>query len=290
METLSIDDAIAGWLVAYQGKTTSVYRSTLTQWLRWCDLNDLDPMTVRRSHLEAWCAYLLKTMATTTARDYLGILRIFYHYLAGERLIAQDPAEHLRLPRQYTHSTGTYLTAEEAARFLDTARGMGRQEYALAALLLLAGPRVGEAVGLDIEDWDQQAQTVRYHRKGHYSQKVRVADTVAAALAAHLGRRRHGPIFRGPKGGRMSSDRARDIVRECGALIGVLNVTPHALRRTFCTLAVSAGVPDRDIMAAGGWTRASMIDYYDMQQRGITQHAGDAVAGILDAKRDTPMS
>lgn len=290
MATMSMDEAIAGWLVAYRGPTRARYRTALRAWLRWCDLNSIDPMTARRSHLETWCTYLARTRSETNARNALSCVRSFYHYLAGERIVAQDPSEHLRLPRQYRHSTGTYLTAEHAAQFLDAARDMGRQEYALCALLLLSGPRVGEALGLDVEDWDPQRQTVRYARKGHYMQEVHIADAAADALAAHLGRRRHGPIFRAARGGRMRPDTARDIVRECGARIGLLDITPHSLRRTFCTLAVDAGVPERDIMAAGGWTTSDMVGYYDMQARSITQQAGDAVAGILDAKRDTPMS
>ncbi|MDE5640975.1 MAG: tyrosine-type recombinase/integrase [Bifidobacterium castoris] len=279
---MSMDEAIAGWLIAYRGPTLARYRTAVRAWLRWCDLNGVDPMTARRSHLETWCAYLARTRSETNTRNTLSCVRSFYHYLAGERIVAQDPSEHLRLPRQYRHSTGTYLTAQQAARFLDAARDMGRQEYALCTLLLLAGPRIGEALGLDVEDWNPQTGTVRYARKGHYMQEVHVAAAVRDALTAHLGRRRHGPIFRGPKNRRMSQNRARNIVRTCGARIGVLDITPHSLRRTFCTLAVDAGVPERDIMTAAGWTSQNMLIYYDMQSRSITQQAGDAVAHLLD--------
>lgn len=52
--------------------------------------------------------------------------------------------------------------------------------------------------------------------------------------------------------------------------------------RTFCTLSRDAGVPDRDIMAAGGWNSPQMLDYYDMARRGLDGRAGDGLQRFLN--------
>lgn len=61
----------------------------------------------------------------------------------------------------------------------------------------------------------------------------------------------------------------------------VPDISPHSLRRTFCTLSRDAGVPDRDIMAAGGWNSPQMLDYYDMARRGLNGKAGDGLQDYL---------
>lgn len=58
------------------------------------------------------------------------------------------------------------------------------------------------------------------------------------------------------------------------------------MRRTFCTLSRDAGVPDRDIMAAGGWNSPQMLDYYDMSRRGLNGKAGDGLQDYLGKEDD----
>lgn len=281
METMSLDGLLAAYLLPYTGPTYKQYRSALRAWLRWCDLNSIDALRVRRSHIEAYCRWMCRDHPAATVRDRVGAVLRFYRFAADEGVLEHDPGVGVRLPRPYRRSTGSFLTREQAGMFLDAAHGLGRQEYALCALLLLAGPRLGEALGLDVEDWNRVNGTLRYRRKGGYEQEVRVTGAVGEALAAHVGRRRGGPVFRAPRGGRMRADAARNVVHLAGALVGRPDITPHSLRRTFCTLALDAGVSEPDIMAAGGWSTREMVDYYDMEHRGMTQRVGDAVAGLL---------
>ncbi len=281
MAAMSLDAAIAAWLLPYDGQTYRQYRSALRAWLRWCDLNDIDTLHATRSHIEAYCRWLGRAHPIDTVRDNVGAVRRFYRFLAEEEVIARDPGAGVRLPRKYRRSTGSFLTLEQARAFLDVAHGMGRQEYALCALLLLAGPRISEALRLDVEDFDRETSTLRYHRKGRYEQTVRVGRAVASALRVHIGCRRQGPVFRAPRGGRLREDDARNIVHLVGAQVGRPDITPHSLRRTFCTLALDAGVAERDIMAACGWGTPAMVAYYDMANRAVTQQVGDGVAGLI---------
>lgn len=72
------------------------------------------------------------------------------------------------------------------------------------------------------------------------------------------------------------------IVSSVALRVGVPDISPHSLRRTFCTLSRDAGVPDRDIMAAGGWNSPQMLDYYDMSRRGLNGKAGDGLQRFLN--------
>ncbi|GDY96411.1 hypothetical protein MCC01947_13290 [Bifidobacteriaceae bacterium MCC01947] len=191
--------------------------------------------------------------------------------------------EHVRRPKLYGHSDGTYLTREQARLFLDEARGMGARTDALCSLLLLTGARVSEALGLDVEDChlDDGRPWVRFDRKGDWSQRVAIPSDAAEALARLIGERRRGAVFREDSGARLRQQTAVGIVSSVALRVGVPDISPHSLRRTFCTLSRDAGVPDRDIMAAGGWNSPQMLDYYDMSRRGLNGKAGDGLQDYL---------
>lgn len=161
---------------------------------------------------------------------------------------------------------------------------MDARTDALCSLLLLTGARVGEALGLDVEDChlNDGRPWVRFDRKGDWSQRVAIPSEASKALARLVGGRRRGAVFREDSGVRLRQQTAVGIVSSVALRVGVPDISPHSLRRTFCTLSRDAGVPDRDIMAAGGWNSPRMLDYYDMARRGLDGRAGDGLQGFLN--------
>ncbi|WP_160118297.1 tyrosine-type recombinase/integrase [Bifidobacterium moukalabense] len=288
METLS--DMVAGWLAGVSRSSRASYRSVLSRWLRWCADNGIDVLHARRRHIEVFASVGadMEPSGKRTIRSRLGIIGSFYRYLFEEGYIGENPAEHVRGPRIYGHADGSYLTREQAVAFLGEARGMDAQTDALCRLLLLTGARAGEALGLDVADChtDDVPPWVRFDRKGDWMQRVAIPDDVAEALERHLGRRRKGPVFLGRTGKRMTQQALTGIVSSVALRIGVPDITPHSLRRTFCTLSRDAGIPDRDVMAAGGWNSPRMLDYYDMARRGLNGAAGNGLRDFLQADRE----
>lgn len=153
----------------------------------------------------------------------------------------------------------------------------------LYAVWALSGARVGETLGLDVEDChlDDGRPWVRFDRKGDWSQRVAIPSEASEALARLVGGRRRGAVFREDSGARLRQQTAVGIVSSVALRIGVPSISPHSLRRTFCTLSRDAGVPDRDIMAAAGWNSPKMLDYYDMSRRGLNGKAGDGLQDYL---------
>ena len=261
METVS--DMIAGFLAGLTPGTRAQYRSVVSRWLRWCADNGIDMLRAKRTHIEVFAAYGdgMRPAAKNTVCRNLSVVCCLYRYLCEEGYIDCNPGEHVRRPKMYGHSDGTYLTREQARLFLAEARGMDARTDALCSLLLLTGARIGEALGLDVEDChlNDGRPWVRFDRKGDWSQRVAIPSEASEALARLVGGRRRGAVFREDSG-----------------------ISPHSLRRTFCTLSRDAGVPDRDIMAAGGWNSPQMLDYYDMARRGLDGRAGDGLQRFLN--------
>lgn len=79
----------------------------------------------------------------------------------------------------------------------------------------------------------------------------------------------------------MRVDEARAVVADVASSVGVDGITPHSLRRSFATLSRDAGVPERDIMASGGWHSPQMLDYYDMGRRAQSSIAPRALEDYL---------
>lgn len=227
METVS--DMIAGFLAGLTPGTRAQYRSVVSRWLRWCADNGIDMLRAKRTHIEVFAAYGdgMRPAAKNTVCRNLSVVCCLYRYLCEEGYIDCDPGEHVRRPKLYGHSDGTYLTREQARLFLDEARGMGARTDALCSLLLLTGARVSEALGLDVEDChlDDGRPWVRFDRKGDWSQRVAIPSDAAEALARLIGERRRGAVFREDSGARLRQQTAVGIVSSVALRVGVPDIS-----------------------------------------------------------------
>ncbi|MCI1901838.1 MAG: tyrosine-type recombinase/integrase [Bifidobacteriaceae bacterium] len=282
MEEMSFDGMVASYLVTYSGRTLDNYRRQLTKWLEWCDLNQISPLTVRRSHIEAYGAWTRSTISAQTQRSALTVICGLYSYLYEENLIPDDPGASVRRPR-IPRNRMSVLTAQQASEFLDAAhRSHNKRVSALCTLLLLNGPRIGETLNLDVENLhDGPPAWLHFTRKFGMEDNIAIGDTCYEELRSLIGKRKHGPIFRNDNNERMTPRQANDIVKNTALSIGAENISPHSLRRTFATLSRLAGVPDYDILATGGWNDPSMLDHYDRSQHAMTSSAPATLSRYL---------
>jgi integrase len=121
-------------------------------WWRWCAGQDLDPLAVRRVHVDAYARGLeQQRRAAATVRRRLAVLSSFYRYAVAEGLLTVNPLAHVERPPADDVSTTLGLDHAEAARFLDAAEAAGPRDHTLACLLLLTGLRVTEALAADVD-------------------------------------------------------------------------------------------------------------------------------------------
>jgi integrase len=156
--------------------------------------------------------------------------------------------------------------------------------------------RFGEAAGVKVGDVDQTRRRLRIERsvsdvyghlvvttpKTHHTREVPVPAFVAAMLedATH-GRLADEPLFTGPGGGvlRGNNFRRRSLDR-AAASVGLSGLTPHELRHTAASLAVSAGANVKAVQRMLGHASAAMtLDVY----AGLFGDDLDEVADRLDA-------
>lgn len=176
----------------------------------------------------------------TSSNALRSSIRSFLRYCHDAGYVRQDPG---RLIRRARCGPGPprALTVGEKERFLEVlAEGVGpeaRRDELLARLLLGAGLRLGEAVGLDGADLDLEAGQLwlRATKSGRPARAFLPAD-LTEALHAHVEAQGQGPLFQARHGERISTRHARRRLVEALERAGVRRPAgPHSLRHSFAT-------------------------------------------------------
>ncbi len=223
-------------------------------------------------------------LAPTSLRRRAAALKGFYRFCFGEGLIQSDVAAHLDLPRQPRLLPET-LTVEEVTRLLDAAGGDDPDEpdherriedRTLLELLYAAGLRIGEATGLDREDLSFDGSFVRVIGKGDRERLVPLGEIALDWLRrwtgdprerllalGHVAPARGGPLFLGPRGGRLARQQAWASVKRVAARAGLSSrVSPHTLRHSFATHLLEGGADLRIVQELLGHASISTTQLY----------------------------
>ncbi|OZG49809.1 tyrosine-type recombinase/integrase [Bombiscardovia coagulans] len=284
MAQVTLDDVIARYLAPHTHTTRSSYKSIINTWLVWCNDNAINPLMATASHIEVYGRYIQEHLdySTRYRSVSLSVICNLYKQLTIAGLVRQDPSPYVRRPRVSLHSEGSYLTREQARDLLQAAQHSPDLRLdALIRLLLLNGCRITEAISLTTGDHHTgHAPWLRLPRKGQWHQQVAITAETSQALDRISIAPDTAPIFR-RDGEQLPVGAARRLVVKLCMSIGLDHITPHSLRRTFATLSRDAGVDDKDIMAAGGWTSSDMLDYYDMHSRALNGTATTTLSAYL---------
>jgi len=231
--------------------TCRAYRRHLQAAFAWLDAPAVADLTGAR--LAAYRAQLTSnSLAPASQSQALAALRAFLHWSGtmGAHLLPGDVIRAaLKTPRGSTKKPYQVLSEPEGAALLGAVTTP--RDLALLAVMLGAGQRAAEAVGLDIGDVlaDQEGGAALHVRqgKGRKDRIVPIQGDVARAIRAYLaatGRRlgQDGPLFRAhdraatklPRG-RLTTRAAGYVVERCTTAAGIdaKQISPHSLRHTF---------------------------------------------------------
>lgn len=168
-------------------------------------------------------------------------------------------AEHTRLT----------LAQARALKQQDMATAQGRRDMVIATLLLEHGLRVGELVGLTVDNVDLEAGELRFYRsKVGKVQTHKLTANSYRALAQYLAQDKpQGALLMGSnKAGRlvggMSVRAVNGRVTLLGEAVGVSGLSPHDLRHYWATNAAKSGSDLLALQEAGGWSSLAMPRRY----------------------------
>ncbi|MEO8555989.1 MAG: tyrosine recombinase XerC [Actinomycetota bacterium] len=237
------------------------------------DLSDL-----KLSDLRSWLAHQSENgAARSTIARRAASARAFLRWACRTGVIAADPSLRLVAPQRLKTLPGV-LKLDEVSALLDVAAvasddedALHLRDRAILELLYATGIRVGELVGLDIDDIDFGSNVVRVMGKGAKERTVPFGGPAANALQVwmQLGRDQvvaavSGPaLFLGRRGGRVDPRQVRSAVHELLRHVpGAPDLGPHGLRHTAATHLLEGGADLRAVQELLGHASLATTQIY----------------------------
>ena len=207
-------------------------------------------------------------IANASAARELSAVRGFLVFANGESSAPpriRGPRLKRGVPRPITPSEAKALIADAADDA--TLPWIAVRDLAVLLLLYGAGLRVGEAVALD-GGILPVGEAIAVTGKGDKTRVVPLLPVVRAAIEAYaaecpFGISRGMMLFRGAKGGPLSADIVRRVVRAARVRLGLPErTTPHALRHSFATHLLGRGADLRQLQELLGHASLSSTQIY----------------------------
>lgn len=277
--------AAMAFLAGYRTRTRDGYELDLRRWFEFCTFYDIDPMRVKRPHIELFGRSMEeegKAIATVARR--LSTICVFYKYMAAEEYIEKDPAQHVRRPKVSTESTTLGLDRSDLGKMIYVAERSRPSEYALICLLGLNGLRVSEACGIEISDLSNQRghRCFRIVGKGDKPALIPLSPRTSRAVDLAIGERHEGRLILDSRGLPMARGSAAWIVKKLARRAQIVDhITPHSLRHSFITAALDAGVPLRDVQIAARHADPRTTTRYDRARHNLDRHATYVVTAFV---------
>ena len=266
--------------------TARTYAAILGRFIAWAQKQNLnDWKQVELKHLMLFLQHERERSLETEPRDsprrlsgesvYLEIaaLRAFYKFAENEKLLPQNVAENLSLPRRWKRLPKA-LTDEEIKKLLvsespDTPENLC--DRAILELAYASGLRLSELKNLRLEQLHLEAGFINVIGKGNKERVVPVGRKAVEALSRYIEAAR--PKFVTPKspaavfltrrGTPFASVtlwlRIKNRVRRAGIS---RNITPHMLRHSFATHLLEHGADLRVIQELLGHANISTTEIY----------------------------
>jgi integrase/recombinase XerC len=245
-----------------------------------------------RSALRGFLAHLHDVgQSRATAARKLAAARTFLRYLRREGVIDSDPGALIATPKREVRMPAHLSEAEMDALLSAPAgdRPLGRRDRAILELFYASGLRLGELVGLDLDDVNVSARMVRVLGKGGKPRLVPFNSSTVAAIRSYLKDRerlvagsvsrnpgpvagrpapparnvRDSPLFVNYRGHRLTVRSVDRLVRKyVAATSRRIGISPHALRHSFATHLLQRGADLRSIQELLGHARLGTTERY----------------------------
>jgi len=233
------------------------------------------PRDVSVGSLRGYVSYLHECQyARSTIARRLACLRSFFRFCQREGFTENNPAKMLRTPR-LGRKLPHFLSTEQVAQLLEAPpanQPQGLRDRAVLETMYSAGLRVAEVVGLNLDDWDRDANILRVRGKGRKERIAPVGSFAAKALDRWLEVREvgkkataedHRALFLNRFGRRLTTRSIGRMLDKYLQQTGLQSVTsPHTLRHSFATHLLDGGADLRSVQELLGHKSLTTTQIY----------------------------
>lgn len=193
------------------------------------------------------------------------IMSSFFSWLEDEDYIVKSPVRRIHRVKTATVAKET-LSDENLETLRDRCSTL--RDLAVVDILASTGMRVGELVGLNIEDVNLQERECLVTGKGNKQRPVYFDARTKLHLSAYLQTRtdNNPALFVALNGDskRISIGGIETRLRMLGQTAGINRVHPHKFRRTLATHAIDKGMPIEQVQKLLGHARIDTTMHYAM--------------------------
>jgi len=229
------------------------------------DLRRVDHVAVR-----SYLAHLARrNLKRSSIARHLSTLRTFFKYLMREGAVESNPARSVATPKREKHLPSVMQTSEITLLLEqpDLESPLGIRDRAWLELLYASGLRIGELVGIDLDNIELRVRLVKVRGKGSKERIVPFGSKAEEAIRAWLAVR-HAPVeeeavfvnYRGERITKRSVRRLFDGYVRAAALRA--GISPHTMRHSFATHLLNAGADLRGIQELLGHASLSTTQKY----------------------------
>lgn len=240
--------------------TVASYRRDLTQLADYLEERRVKLRQVDNVVLRGFLARLHErgNKKSTVARK-LASIRSFLQFCLKKRWLDDNPARLMATPKQEKH-VPSFLSEDEMALFLDLPQKPGNaldlRDKALLELLYATGIRVGELVGINVEDLNFAERLIRVRGKGKKERLLPFGRKAEDSLRSYFhlrglinkGKIEEKPLFLNYRGERLTCRSVERIVDKYIRRAALRRkISPHSLRHSFASHLLSRGADLRVI-------------------------------------------
>lgn len=280
--------ARAGYLARYKDGTRDLYAYDLELFFSWCTDRLVDPLEVKRPHLEAFSEWLMteRGNGARSACRRLQTIRAFFKLATADELIARDPSTMMRMPRWFVDPTKIpYVRPREIRTMIDTAAGFSPAHHALIGVMGYLGLRVSEACGLRVEDFTTDRNgymVVAFTRKGGALAVAPVPVPLMKILEPAIDGRTEGHLILTkagrPQNRRGAYDWFKRVLRRAGL---PEELHPHSMRHGAARMLLDAGATLEEVQQFMGHADIRTTRHYTIRPIPIDRHGAFVAAREL---------
>ncbi|MBR5029148.1 MAG: tyrosine recombinase [Bacteroidales bacterium] len=235
----------------------------------------LVPEDITLNHLQAFVKELNNTdIAVATQSRIVSGLRMFFHYLAIEEVIKENPTDMLDMPR-HTRKLPDVLSNEEIDKILatfDLSREDDSRNYVIIEVLYGCGLRVSELVNLRLSQLHLDEECLLIQGKGDKQRWVPINRHAIKLLQLYITGQRseieikpsnENYVFLSRRGSKLSRQYIFMFIQTAVEKAGIhKTVSPHSFRHSFATELVRNGADLRAVQEMLGHESITTTEIY----------------------------
>lgn len=277
-------------------RVEGIVRRNITPQLGGIPIGDLT-----RLRVQEWASELSKTQGAWSVRKIVNTLSGALQLAVDDGRIAANPAARLKLPK-VSKVQKRYLTHEQVHALAEAVDRRGDGYGVIVLVLAYCGLRWGELAGLTVGDVDLDRGRLEIRHtmievngyleastpKDYEERSIPVPRFMLERLEGVLaGRHSDAVLFVGKRGGGVLRNRVfrRGFLDAAATEVGVSGLTPHELRHTCASLAVSAGANVKALQRMLGHSSAketldTYADLFDADLDGVAVALNQVVSNM----------